>query len=81
MFEALSAMIYQASPYRRPNIGWMSDLEAMTPDDARAFYRRWYVSANAALVIAGDVIGTGARAGRETLRCHSRGRRAFAQAA
>ncbi len=55
MFEALSAMIYQASPYRRPNIGWMSDLEAMTPDDARAFYRRWYVPANAALVIAGDV--------------------------
>jgi zinc protease len=55
MFEALSAMIYQASPYRRPNVGWMSDLEAMTPDDARAFYRRWYVPANAALVIAGDV--------------------------
>jgi zinc protease len=55
MFESLSAMIYQASPYRRPVIGWMSDIEAMTPDDARAFYRRWYVPANAALVIAGDV--------------------------
>jgi zinc protease len=27
----------------------------MTPDDARAFYRRWYVPANAAVVIAGDV--------------------------
>jgi zinc protease len=55
MFEALNAMVYQASPYRRPVIGWMSDIEAMTPDDARAFYRRWYVPANAALVIAGDV--------------------------
>jgi zinc protease len=33
----------------------MSDLEAMTPDDAREFYRRWYVPANAALVVAGDV--------------------------
>jgi zinc protease len=55
MFEALNAMVYQASPYRRPIIGWMSDIEAMTPDDARAFYRRWYVPANAALVIAGDV--------------------------
>ena len=55
MFEALSAMVFQASPYRRPVVGWMSDLEAMTPDDARAFYRRWYVPANAALVIAGDV--------------------------
>ncbi len=55
MFEALGAMVYQASPYRRPVVGWMSDLEAMTPDDVRAFYRRWYVPGNAALVIAGDV--------------------------
>ncbi len=55
MFEALMATVFQASPYRRPVVGWMSDLEAMTPDDARAFYQRWYVPANAALVIAGDV--------------------------
>ncbi|WP_291011175.1 pitrilysin family protein [Hydrogenophaga sp.] len=55
MFEALNALVFQASPYRRPVIGWMSDLDAMTPDDARAFYRQWYVPANAAVVIAGDV--------------------------
>ena len=55
MFEALNAMVYQASPYRRPIIGWMSDIEAMTPDDARAFFRQWYSPGNAAVVIAGDV--------------------------
>jgi zinc protease len=33
----------------------MSDLEAMTPQDARAFFQRWYVPANAAVVVAGDV--------------------------
>ena len=55
MFEAFNAMVFQASPYRRPIIGWMSDLEAMTPQDVRDFYRRWYVPANAAVVIAGDV--------------------------
>ncbi|MDI1339826.1 pitrilysin family protein [Polaromonas sp.] len=55
MYEAANAMTFVASPYRRPVVGWMSDLEAMTPDDARAFYRRWYVPANAAVVIAGDV--------------------------
>lgn len=55
MFEALNAMVYQASPYRRPIIGWMSDLDAMTPDDARAFYRQWYSPSNAAVVVAGDV--------------------------
>jgi len=55
MFEALNAMVYQASPYRRPVVGWMSDLEAMTPQDVRDFYQRWYTPSNAALVIAGDV--------------------------
>ena len=55
MFEAMTAMVYQASPYRRPVVGWMSDLDAMTPQDARDFYQRWYTPANAAVVIAGDV--------------------------
>jgi zinc protease len=55
MFEAFNAMVFQASPYRRPIVGWMSDLDAMKPDDARAFYRQWYTPANAAVVIAGDV--------------------------
>ena len=55
LFEAMSATAYQASPYRRPIVGWMSDLESMQPDDARAFYRRWYTPANAAVVVAGDV--------------------------
>lgn len=55
LFEQLSAVTYTASPYRRPVVGWMSDLESMTPNDAREFYRRWYVPANAAVIIAGDV--------------------------
>ena len=55
MFEAMTAMVYQASPYRRPVVGWMSDLDAMTPQDARDFYQRWYTPGNAAVVIAGDV--------------------------
>jgi len=55
MDEALNASVFVASAYRRPIVGWMSDLQAMTADDARAFYRRWYVPANAAVVVAGDV--------------------------
>ncbi|MEX1166570.1 MAG: pitrilysin family protein [Hydrogenophaga sp.] len=55
MFEAMTAMVYQASPYRRPIVGWMSDLDAMVPQDARDFYQRWYMPGNAAVVIAGDV--------------------------
>lgn len=55
MHEAMGAAIYVASPYRRPIVGWMSDLESMTPADAREFYQRWYTPANAAVVVAGDV--------------------------
>ncbi|WP_431098050.1 M16 family metallopeptidase [Polaromonas aquatica] len=55
LYEQMTAMTFTASPYRRPVVGWMSDIEAMTPADAREFYRRWYVPANTAVVIAGDV--------------------------
>ena len=55
MNEALNASVFVASPYRRPIVGWMSDLDALTPADARTFYQRWYVPANAAVVVAGDV--------------------------
>lgn len=55
MFEAFGAMALQAHPYRRPVVGWMSDLDAMTPQDVRDFHRRWYVPGNAAVVVAGDV--------------------------
>ncbi|HXD41157.1 MAG TPA: pitrilysin family protein [Ramlibacter sp.] len=55
LWEALNAVVFEASPYRRPVVGWMSDIEAMTPQDVREFYRHWYVPANAAVVVAGDV--------------------------
>lgn len=55
LYETLNATAYTASPYRRPIVGWMSDLDSMTPDDARAFYRQWYVPANAVIVVVGDV--------------------------
>lgn len=55
LFEQLSATVFQSNPYRRPVVGWMSDLDAMTPDDVRDFHQRWYVPANAVIVIAGDV--------------------------
>jgi zinc protease len=55
LYEQLSAMTFVAAPQRRPIVGWMSDLDAMTPADARDFFKRWYVPANAAVVVAGDV--------------------------
>ena len=53
--EQLMATAFQAHPYRRPIIGWMSDLDNMTAQDARDWHQRWYVPNNATLVVVGDV--------------------------
>ncbi|HTY04386.1 MAG TPA: pitrilysin family protein [Rhodocyclaceae bacterium] len=53
--EALNATAFEANPYRRPVIGWMDDLEHMTWQDARAWYRNWYAPNNAYLLVVGDV--------------------------
>ena len=55
MAEQQMAATFAAAPYRRPVIGWMGDLDALTAEVARAFFQRWYVPANAAVVVAGDV--------------------------
>ncbi len=55
LYEMANATAFTASPYRRPIIGWMSDLEALTPADVRGFFRQWYVPSNAAVVVTGDV--------------------------
>lgn len=53
--EQMHAMAFQAHPYRVPVIGWMNDLEAMTVQDARDWYDRWYVPNNAYVIVVGDV--------------------------
>jgi len=53
--EQLLAVAFQTHPYRVPVIGWMNDLENMTVQDARDWYRRWYVPNNAYVVVVGDV--------------------------
>ncbi len=55
VYEALNSAAFQAHPYRRPIIGWMDDLEHMTAQDARDWYKRWYAPNNAYVVVVGDV--------------------------
>ncbi len=55
MFEELSAASLRLHPYRNPVIGWMQDLEALTIDDVKAFYKKHYVPANVTVVVVGDV--------------------------
>ena len=54
-YERFNAAAFTNSPYRRPIIGWMEDLETLTIEDARQWYKTWYAPNNATLVVAGDV--------------------------
>lgn len=52
--ETLESMIYEAFPYRIPTIGWPSDIEHLTREQAEEHYSRYYKPRNAILVFAGD---------------------------
>ncbi len=54
-YEQLTAVSYRSLPYAHPVIGWMNDLENMTVEDLRQWYKRWYAPNNATLVVVGDV--------------------------
>jgi zinc protease len=54
LIEQLMATAFQIHPYRWPIIGWMEDLQRLTLDDLKGYYRRFYNPANAFLVVVGD---------------------------
>ncbi|GAB6041011.1 M16 family metallopeptidase [Endothiovibrio diazotrophicus] len=54
-YERFVAGAWLNNPYRIPPIGWQDDLEQLTVDDLRAWYRRWYAPDNATVVVVGDV--------------------------
>ncbi|MGE5518153.1 MAG: M16 family metallopeptidase [Bacteroidota bacterium] len=53
--ERVEAALYLNHPYRRPIIGWGSEIATLTREDALEYYKRWYAPNNAILVVAGDV--------------------------
>lgn len=55
LFEKTVAAAFMAHPYRRPVIGWMSDISAIQTDELLNHYRKYYSPDNAYIVIAGDV--------------------------
>ena len=54
-YELLTSQAFQASPVRNPVIGWMDDLQHLTIEDVRDWYRTWYAPNNTVVVVAGDV--------------------------
>lgn len=54
-YERFVAAAYVGSPYAHVGIGWPSDLNNLTIDDVRKWYKAWYGPNNAVVVVAGDV--------------------------
>jgi zinc protease len=52
--EATGAVAYMIHPYRRPVIGWMQDIEDLSLEDLRAYYKLYYAPNNAFIVMVGD---------------------------
>lgn len=64
--ERIEAALFLNHPYRRPVIGWGSEIATLSRQDALDFYKRWYAPNNAILVVAGDVEPDKVRALAET---------------
>jgi len=55
MEEQLDALVFLAHPYRWPVIGWMDDIERISREDCRAFFRTYYAPGNAAVYVVGEL--------------------------
>lgn len=52
--EAFEALFWQSHPYGIPVLGWASEVESITAQDVRDFYKIYYAPNNARLVLVGD---------------------------
>jgi predicted Zn-dependent peptidase len=55
LIEQFDAAAFEAHPYHRPTVGWMSDLNSFSATDAKRFFDEYYVPANMVIAVAGDV--------------------------
>ena len=53
--ETLYATAFTEHSYRWPVNGWMADLDAISLEDCKAFYRTHYAPNNATILILGDI--------------------------
>ncbi|MEE2785723.1 MAG: pitrilysin family protein [Myxococcota bacterium] len=51
--ETLWSTAYADHVYGQPTIGWAADIEAISIDDCRSFYERWYAADQIILVVTG----------------------------
>ncbi|HUJ95064.1 MAG TPA: pitrilysin family protein [Terriglobales bacterium] len=55
LLEQFTTAAFQAHPYHRPTIGWLSDLNTFSATDAQNFFDRYYIPSNMVVGLVGDV--------------------------
>lgn len=53
--EMFMGAAFIAHPYKNPVVGWASDIDSVTLEEAQAFKRKYYTPNNCVLAIVGDV--------------------------
>src|SRR6266851_8335514 len=55
LVEQFIAAAFEAHPYHRPTIGWISDLNSFSATDAQHFFDSYYIPSNMVVAVAGDI--------------------------
>ncbi len=55
LIEQFLSVAFVAHPYRQPTVGYMSDLQSFSREDAERFFKTYYVPENMIVAIVGDV--------------------------
>jgi predicted Zn-dependent peptidase len=55
MVEQFLATAYVAHPYRRPGVGWESEISQVSATEATTFHEKYYVPSNIVIAVVGDV--------------------------
>jgi len=55
LLEVIGENLFEAHPYKYPNIGFMEDLDASTLEEFYAYFDKYYSPSNAVLIVAGDI--------------------------
>jgi predicted Zn-dependent peptidase len=55
MVEQFLATAYVSHPYRRPGVGWESEISQVSATEASAFHEKYYVPSNIVIAVVGDV--------------------------
>jgi len=55
LYEAMMGVSFEASPYRRPTIGYADDVEKLSATQLAEFYSKYYVPSNMVGAVVGDI--------------------------